>query len=203
MGLLSPFRLVRRIIELVVLAVVVYLAISAVQVVTASRAPGAVSVAPREPVVVIVESGSTSGPVLTSDFTVRLHHALALYSDHRAPRLLVTGTSTKQALAGRGYLERHGVPASAISTVVATDVPWQLSSVVSTRHVRRALVVADAWQTLWVTHVATSAGLEAVMSPVTAPGSGKLAEAGGVLIQASAVAVGRVAGFGRTGFIGG
>ncbi|MHB8458111.1 MAG: hypothetical protein ACYDBS_10565, partial [Acidimicrobiales bacterium] len=77
--LFRPFRFVHRIVSLVVLAAVVYYAVSAVQVLTASRAPGAIGVGPREEVIIVVGPDVTSGKAISSSITERLLHGAALF----------------------------------------------------------------------------------------------------------------------------
>ncbi len=194
----------RRIITLLVLAAVVYFAVCAVQVLTASRAPGAVAAAPRRPAVIVVSAGAESPHGIGADLHERLTHARELWLAHRAPRIVVCASTRAKAEADKAWLVRRKVPAGDVSLVFAAELPGQLHLVAADLpYARHALVVADGWQTLWVTKVAGWAGLTVVPSPVTPPDVSALGKAADVLLQASAVAWGRIAGFGQTGFIAG
>jgi hypothetical protein len=198
---LHPLRWIRRIISLVVLAAVSYYVVSGVQVVNASQAPEAGGLAPREPAVLVVSAGTAN---LDADLRLRLRHAADLRALGRVPAVVVACSDGAEARRETAFLVRHGVPARAVSSVVAPELPAQLQQLAARAGGRTGLlVVADSWQTLWVVHVAQSAGLKAVASPVTPPQNGILDEAGAVARQAAAVAWGRIAGFGSTGFIAG
>ena len=184
---LNPFRWVRRILSLLVLVAAGYFIVTAVQVITASRAPSAVGVGRNEPAIVVVAS--------STDLKSRLNHASALRSAHRAPRIVIVATTSREVSTARRYLATHGVPPASVSAVVATDVPTGLADVARTRHLRRALVVADTWQTLWLTHVASAVGIRVVASPVS-PHESFATTAGTVAGQAATVAWGRIVGFG-------
>ncbi len=196
------FSLAKRLIELVVLAAVSYYVVSGVQVVLASRAPGAVAAAPFRPAVIVAGTGTPSGP-LDADFRARLGHAVALRSADRARKVVVLCFSQPQAVRARLYLVSRKVPSPAISTYVAAELPGALHLYADSNPPRKALLVADSWQIFWLGHLATAEGFHVVSSPV-APVSGGIGnEASTVAVQAAAVAWGRIAGFAQTGFIAG
>lgn len=203
--MLHPLRWIRRLVSLALLGMAVYYGVSAVQVATASRAPGAVGAAPREPFAVVVSAGAApAGGGVGPELRRRLHHAARLRAAGRTAAIVVVAESRSEADGEVSYLRRDGVPAAAVSSVVASDLAAQLRRLVKVMPApHRALVVADSWQTLWVTHVAGAAGLEVVASPVTPVHDGVLQEVSAVALQGAAVAWGRVAGFGSTGFIAG
>jgi hypothetical protein len=202
--LLHPLRWIRRIVTAVVLAALFYYAVCAVQVLTASRAPGAVAAAPRRPAVIVVSAGAQRRHGIGADLHLRLVHARALWIAHRVPRVVVCASSRAEANAAKAWLVAHGVATGDVALVFAAELPGQLHLVaVHLPYARHALVVADGWQTLWVTHVATWAGLTVVAAPVTPPHVSSFGKIDDVLVQAGAVAWGRIAGFGQTGFIAG
>ncbi|MHB1987254.1 MAG: hypothetical protein ACYCSF_04600 [Acidimicrobiales bacterium] len=204
MFILSVFRLLRRLVGLVVLAAFTYLVVSSVQVLTSSRAPGAVGAGPNEPVIAVVASGQSGGGApLSADFATRLSHAASLRSVGRAPRIIVLATSRAQALTATRFLESHGAPQASISSIIAPEVPEAFVQLRSADPSGRAIVVGDRLQTLWLSHVAGTAGLSVIASPVSPPHSGIMSEIGAVARQGAAVAWGRLAGFARTGFIAG
>lgn len=196
------FGLLKRLVELVVLGAFAYFVVSGVQVVTASRAPGAVGAARVEPVLAVVAAGKPARP-LSSDFESRLDHAASLYQAGRAPRLVVLAASTLEAARARAFLAARGVPARAVSLAVAPAIPAQMSLLVREDPPRRALVVADSWQTLWLTHLAGAKGLSVAVSPIVPPDGGAAHELESVAVQSAAVCWGRLAGFSQTGFIAG
>ncbi|HLI43001.1 MAG TPA: hypothetical protein VKU92_00835 [Acidimicrobiales bacterium] len=199
--MLHPLRWIRRVISLIVLAAAAYYVVSGVQVVNASEAPQAAGIAPRAQAVVVVSAGTAS---LDADLRLRLRHAAQLRALGRAPAVVVACADGGEARRETAFLVRHGVPAGDVSSVVAPELPAQLHQLAArARGGTGVLVVADSWQTLWVVHVAQSAGLEAAASPVTPPRNGILDEARAVAVQAAAVAWGRIAGFASTGFIAG
>lgn len=183
-----------------VLGAAAYFVVTGVQVVTASRAPGAAAAAPVEPAVVVI-APSGSPPGITAEYEVRLDHAAALLHAGRAPRIVVAAGSRRQAEAGVRFLERSDhVAAGRVSLAEAGSVPAEVAAVARLDRLHRALVVCDSWQTLWVTHLATAAGMAVIASPVTPVAHGVLAEADAVARQAAAVAWGRIAGFSSSGF---
>ncbi len=182
---------------------VAYYVVTAVQVVTASRAPGAAAAAPVEPAVVVI-APSGSPPGITAEYEVRLDHAAVLLRAGRAPRIVLAAGSRRQAELGARFLERSDhVAAGRVSVAEAGSVPAEVAAAARLDRLHRALVVCDSWQTLWVTHLATAAGLEVVASPVTPVAHGVLAEADAVARQALDVAWGRIAGFSNSGVGGG
>src|SRR5579875_1301655 len=90
--LLWPIRLAFRLVSLVVLAIVVYLVVSGVQVALGATASvGTAGLRPAEAIVVLpaaIVNGAPSG-----DFLGRLQEALACYQAHVAPRVVVAGTA--------------------------------------------------------------------------------------------------------------
>lgn len=198
------FRFIRRAIEIFILGVVAYYLVSGVQVVTASRAAGAVGAAPSEPVVLVVASGPTGGSApLGADFAARLGHAAALRTGGRSGRIVVLAGSQLQASKARQYLVSHGTPATAVSTLFAGEIPGAFHLYAKAHPPSSALLVSDSWQVLWLTHVASANGLKVTASPIDPTDGGVGNEAKTVAVQAAAVAWGRIVGFGQTGFIAG
>jgi hypothetical protein len=202
---LHPFRLVRRLVALVVLAAAAYYVVTAFQVVTASRAVGAANVGRRSAAIIVVGPGAdgASAGVLTPDLRLRLRHAARLMAAHRAPVVILCDESAGAVATDKAYLVSRGVAAGRIETAVAAELPGEMHVAAGRLPAHRAIVVADSWQTLWVTHVADSVGLTVVVSPVTPSDHSAAAEAGAVVVQAAAVAWGRIAGFAQTGFVAG
>jgi uncharacterized SAM-binding protein YcdF (DUF218 family) len=110
----------------------------------------------------------------SSIFAARLKHAAALYDDKLAPRIVTTGggragDAYTEAEAGRRYLIKLGVPASAVVAVpVGTDTLGSLQAVAAKAAQdgwSRALIVSDPWHSLRARQMARDSGLTAWTSP--------------------------------------
>ncbi|MCE3555234.1 YdcF family protein [Pseudonocardia sp. RS11V-5] len=104
----------------------------------------------------------------------RLRHAAALYQEGLAPRIVTVGGNRAgdeytEAEAGTRYLERNGVPASAITTVAeGADTLGSLKAVAARASQdgwNTALIVSDPWHSLRARTMARDSGLEAWTSP--------------------------------------
>jgi len=104
----------------------------------------------------------------------RLRHAAALYQEGLAPRIVTVGGSRAgdeytEAEAGTRYLQRSGVPASAITTVAdGADTLGSLKAVAARAGQdgwSSALIVSDPWHSLRARTMARDSGLEAWTSP--------------------------------------
>lgn len=129
--------------------------------------------------------GGRPSPVLRS----RLDHALALWKDQRAPVVVLTGGRRtgdliSEAAAGRRYLLRRGVPASAI--LMEADGRTSLASMraaaalLTKRSLEQArpqvLLVSDPFHMLRLSVLARLHGLSPMASPTrTSPISGRRA----------------------------
>lgn len=129
--------------------------------------------------------GGRPSPVLRA----RLDHALALWKARRAPRVVLTGGRRSgdlisEAAAGRRYLLRRGVPASAI--LLEPDGRTSLASMRAasalltanrtTGDRPRVLLVSDPFHMLRLSFLARLHGLIPMASPTrTSPISGKRA----------------------------
>jgi hypothetical protein len=208
-------RIVTRVVGVVLLGLFVYFAISAVQVLAASRASQQPNqVAKTTYVVVAGEHESVQAP--SSDTKARLDQALSLYQSGRAKKIVIGVTNCASCGAGAAavlsgqpigaeakFLEKQGLPATRIVEVKAPDDDALLSSVAAVigHHGSTAvIIVADPLDDLRLRATAASHGLTPEISPATPPGSGFLSDAGTIGQQAMAVAVGRVFGFSMTGW---
>ena len=129
--------------------------------------------------------GGRPSPVLKS----RLDHALALWKARRAPRVVLTGGRRNgdlisEAAAGRRYLLRRGVPASAIMLEPdgRTSLASMRAAAVLLKAARgngatpRVLLVSDPFHMLRLSVLARLHGLTPMASPTrTSPISGKRA----------------------------
>jgi uncharacterized SAM-binding protein YcdF (DUF218 family) len=196
-----------RILGLIVFGLVIYLVVSVVQVLTASRAtqvPSAVS--PAAAIVVMGES--QSGKTLSADTTNRLEQALTLYEAKRAPVVIVAAPTsgplgTNELELEIAYLEAQGLRGDHIERVIASDDPSALSGVkklVGHTDGGKVILVSDPLNSMRLRSTASSDGLAPEISPGTPPDYGLWNDVGKVWNQALAVAVGRVIGFGQTGW---
>src|SRR5437868_14498857 len=82
----------------------------------------------------------------------RLDHAVALWEQHLAPHLILTGgmgdgDTTSEAAVGRRYAVKHGVPDSAILMETrgrtTTESIQRVAAVMDTLHRREGILVSD------------------------------------------------------------
>lgn len=104
----------------------------------------------------------------------RLRHAVALYREGLAPRIVTVGGSRAgdeytEAEAGARFLVRNGVPATAITTVAeGSDTLGSLKAVAERARQdgwESALIVSDPWHSLRARTMARDEGLDAWTSP--------------------------------------
>jgi uncharacterized SAM-binding protein YcdF (DUF218 family) len=112
--LLAPFRWALKILALLVAAVVLYFAVTLVQVWLTSR-----HYDPHPAGAIVVMGAAQDNGVPTKDLAARLDEALILYRAGFAKEIMVTGYKElgdvhTEAEASATYLEAHGVPRSAI-----------------------------------------------------------------------------------------
>jgi hypothetical protein len=205
---LHPFRWFRRLVYLLVVLAFIYLVVTSIQVVTASRISGSPSaVTPADAIVVIGSATSPSG--ISADLKARCQQAAALFAIHKAPLVITTGGPAaagdpSEATIAQAYLRDHGV--AKVEVVGAPRVPAQLAEVASllpTGGARTVILVADPLQTKWLRGVAAAEKLTAEVSPGPAPKGSFWGALGVVWSQSVAVALGRVVGYQHTGWIGG
>lgn len=131
----------------------------------------------RSPTDVIVIMGAaqydgTPSPV----FAARIDHAIALFHDGVAPRLIATGGKregdrTTEAEAARAYAIARGVPAEAILLEDASRTTLEsirgVSALMGEHGLRSAVFVSDPSHMYRVLRIATDAGIAAHGSPTT------------------------------------
>lgn len=133
-------------------------------------------------------------------FAARLDHAIDLFRDGVAPRLIVTGGKadgdrTTEAATAREYAIAHGVPAEAIlgedrsRTTVASI--RAVAALMRNEGIERAVFVSDRSHMLRVLQMARDAGIQATGSPTrTSPLEGDVvATAFAVVRELGALAV--------------
>lgn len=176
--------------------VAVYLVITFVQVVSTSR------VDDRDPsdAVVVLGAAQYNGkpsPVLRE----RLDHALRLYRDGVAPRIVLTGGKRAgdkftEAYAGYRYLTERGVPSKDVLAVTDGSSTWDslraAERVLHKLGAQRVTLVSDSYHSRRVLGIADEVGLDATVSP-----SGAAPTVPELLRETGLVAVGQVIGYGR------
>ncbi len=109
-------------------------------------------------------------------FAARIDHAVELYLDGVAPRLIVTGGKaegdrTTEAASARTYAIDHGVPASAILAEDHSRTTLEsirgVASLMAAHHLASAVFVSDPTHMLRVLRMAGDAGIEGAGSPTS------------------------------------
>ena len=203
-------RIFRRVVYLVVAAAFIYLVVTSVQVVAASRAPTAVAAA--VPSSAIVAVGTPSGPHgVTADLHARCNQAVALFKGKRARVVITTGgrpsaADPVEAAVLAHCVESYGVPRRDVEEIAVNGLPAQLHAVSlsdSASSGARVIIVADPLETKWVLGVAAAEGLKASVSPDPAPKPSIWSTLGKVWSQSLAVGFGRIFGYANTGWVSG
>lgn len=194
-------RVVMRVVGIVVVALVVYLGVTFVQV---WRAAHRDSVRPSDAIVVLgaAQYDGIPSPVLRA----RLDHAVDLFDDEVAPLIVVTGGRREgdrftEATAAATYLHTRGVPDDAILRETTGSSSWESLAAVARflddRGLDRVVLVSDPYHAARIDLIADEVGLDAVTSPTrTSPIRG-FSEWRRFATETVRVAVGRVVGFGR------
>ena len=185
-----------RVIGLLGAVLALYLVVTFVQVLSASRSDDR---ATTDAIVVLgaAQYDGTPSPVLRQ----RLDHALALYQDGVAPKIMLTGAKQPgdrftEAFAGYRYLAGKGVPEDDLMIVDDGNSTWD--SLAAAKRVlvdlgaEQVTLVSDSYHSRRLEGVARELGLEAGVSPTgAAPTIQEL------LRETGLVAVGQVIGYGR------
>lgn len=195
------FRLARRLVTVVVIVGVLYVGVTGVQVVAASRRDER----PKSDAIVVMGAAQYNGrpsPVLEA----RLRHALALYREDVAPTIVVTGggqddDAFNEAGAGANWLLRRGVPERDILREVSGRSTWE-SLASAANFLRRrdktdVVLVSDPFHSARVAAVAEELGLAASVSPTRSSPISGTRELNHFGRETVAVAAGRVIGFRR------
>lgn len=193
-------RIATRLIALVVMALVVYLLVTAAQVWLAARRNEA-----RPTQAIVVLGAAQYNGVPSPDLSARLSHALALWQEGLAPVMVVTGGGQSgdrftEAQASAAYLENRGIPADRIVEVGGTNT-WQslsdAASVLERRGETKVLLVSDPFHSARIGDISSAVGLTAYTSPTrTSPITG-VATIPYYAKETIGVALGRIFGFGN------
>lgn len=182
---------------MIVAALVVYLVLVAVQVVSASGTDQPDAEVDAVVVLGAAQYDGTPSPALAA----RLDRALELWEAGAADRIVLTGSKQPddrftEAFAGFRYLAERGVPESAL--VIVDDGNSTYESLAAVHRVlaadqpERVLLVSDSYHNRRLQGIARELGMEPFVAPT--PGSPSVGE---VLGETARVAVGEVIGYRR------
>lgn len=128
---------------------------------------------PHSDAVVVLGASQYDGRP-SSVLEARLRHALRLWQDGVAPRLVTVGGNRPgdrftEAGAGARWLRQHGVPAGSVVAVQEGSDTLQsmraVAALFDRRGWHRAVLVTDPWHSLRSQRMASDAGLTVVSSP--------------------------------------
>ena len=157
---------------LVVLAVpFVLIALTGVAVWRAAHTDDASRIDRADVIVVLGAAQYRGAPSPT--FERRLDHAKLLYSDARAPGILVVGAGqpgeeNTEAAAGRDYLVSQGVPELSVGAIPKGSTTLEslraASSYMRTNGMQSAFLVSDPWHNLRIKRMASDLGIRGYAS---------------------------------------
>jgi uncharacterized SAM-binding protein YcdF (DUF218 family) len=174
--LFGPIRLVLRIVSLLVLALVVYLAVSLVQVWLTSR-----EYKPHPAAAIMVMGAAQYNGVPSPDLQARLNEAAILFKKGYANLIVVTGGKEKgdlhtEAGSGAAYLASQGVPASDILQAGGNDTYENVADaapLLKARNATTVLVTTDPFHEDRSMAISSSFGLTPSPTPTkTSPITG-------------------------------
>jgi vancomycin permeability regulator SanA len=185
-----------RLILILGLLFVGYLAITFIQVWVTSRHDGA-----READAVVVLGAAQYDGRPSPVFKERLDHAFEIYDEGLVKVVVITGGKQAgdrftEAYTGYTYLRDKGIPEQALLTEVQGRNTWEsiaaAARILRDRDMTAAVMVTDGYHALRVNAIADELGLDASVSP-SHPG-GSLQD---LVKETGAVALGRIVGFRR------
>jgi uncharacterized SAM-binding protein YcdF (DUF218 family) len=197
-----PLALAIKVTAAVLAVVVVYLAVTFVQVWNASRRDEARKGAQAILVFGAAQFNGRPSAVLRA----RLDHAGALYHQGFSPVIVVTGGRQPgdrftEATASADYLHGKGVPDKDILREVSGHSSWQslaaAAAFLKARHIRHVILVSDPFHSLRIKSMASELGLDAATSPTRTSPIGGFTAAQYMGRETLAVAVGRIVGYRR------
>ncbi len=198
--ILGPLKIVARIIGLFLVAMVLYFAVTFIQIWWRGHEHTTQS---AQAILVFgtTEDNGTPSPELRA----RLDQALDLFRHHRAPWMVVTGGRRPgdvytEAGVSATYLENHGVPNDEIIKGSGSDTWENVESVVATlrrHHITTVITVTDPFHEYRAMAIASAQGLTPFPSPVRNSPTIKHQLWRYYLKETLEVGVGRVIGYGR------
>jgi uncharacterized SAM-binding protein YcdF (DUF218 family) len=194
----GPFKLVLKIISGFLTLVVLYLAVTFVQIwMTSGQHP----TSNAQAIVVFGTTEDNGRP--SAVLAARLDEALALYRAKRAPWIAVTGGKQPgdvytEAGVSATYLESHGVPASRILRGGGHDTWQNVATIVGAlraRHLTTVLTVTDPFHEYRAKAIASAQGLSPQAAPVASSPTIKSSLWYYYARETLDVAVGRIVGY--------
>ena len=196
----GPLRLALKIVSTVLTVVVLYFAVTFVQIWLTGRVH---STANAQAILVFGTAEDNGKP--SQELQARLNEALAVYRAGRAPWIAVTGGNRPgdvytEAGVSATYLESHGVPKARI-IVGGGDDTWQNVATVAPRlkahGLYRVITVTDPFHEDRAMANASSQGLSPIPSPVENSPTIKHSLWRYYFKETLAVGVGRIIGYGQ------
>lgn len=196
----GPLRFLLRIVSAIVSLLVIYFAVTFIQIWLTGHEHSS-----KDAQAILVFGTTEDNGSPSTELRARLTHTLALWNEHRAPWIAVTGGKRKgdvysEAGVSATFLESHGVPTSKILVGSGSDT-WQNVSTVLTQlhahHIVTVLAVTDPFHEDRAMAIASSQGLHPYPSPVGNSPTVKFSLWKYYAKETLAVGVGRIIGYGR------
>jgi uncharacterized SAM-binding protein YcdF (DUF218 family) len=192
-----PFRVASA----VVLLVVLYVAITFVQVWWTARQDSA---APADAIVVLgaAQYNGRPSPVLRA----RLDHVVSLYEQGIASFVVVTGGSRAgdrftEAAASAAYLSEHGVPGGAIERETTGATSYESLAATARflreRDITRVVLVSDPFHAYRIGAISDEVGMDARVSPTPSSAFTGSAQMRQLVRETGGVCLGRIIGYRR------
>jgi uncharacterized SAM-binding protein YcdF (DUF218 family) len=196
----GPLRFVLRIVSAIVGLSVIYFAVTFVQIWLTGHEHSN-----RNAQALLVFGTTEDNGLPSAELRARLTHTLALWNEHRAPWIAVTGGKQKgdvytEAGVSATFLESHGVPTAKILIGSGSDTWQNVSTVVSelrAHHIVTVLAVTDPFHEDRAMAISSSQGLTPYPSPVGNSPTVKFSLWKYYAKETLAVGVGRIIGYGR------
>lgn len=196
----GPIKLVIRIITLFVTLIVLYFAVTFVQIWMTGHEHSN-----QHAQGILVFGTAEDNGVPSPELRARLDDALTLYRDHRAGWVAVTGGNRPgdvytEAGVSASYLEQHGVPKARI-LIGAGDNTWQNVATVlpalKAHGIVSVITVTDPFHEFRAMAISSAQGLRPIPVPVSDSPTIKFSLWKYYLKETVAVGVGRIIGYGR------
>ena len=198
--ILGPFKIVARIIGLFLVALVLYFAVTFIQIWWRGHEHTT-----QDAQAILVFGTTENNGTPSPELRARLDQALDLYRHHRAPWMVVTGGRRPgdvytEAGVSATYLEDHGVAKDRIIKGSGSDTWENVESVIPSlarHHITTVITVTDPFHEYRAMAIAAAQGLTPYPSPVRNSPTIKHQLWRYYLKETLAVGVGRVIGYGR------
>ncbi len=196
----GPFKIVARVVGLFLVALVLYFAVTFVQIWWRGHEHTT-----KDAQAILVFGTTEDNGTPSPELQARLDQALDLFRHHRAPWMIVTGGKRPgdvftEAGVSATYLEHHGVPADDIIKGGGSDTWQNVESVMEKlrrHHITTVITVTDPFHEYRAMAIAAAQGLVPYPSPVRNSPTIKHQLWRYYLKETLEVGVGRVIGYGR------